>query len=339
MNKDTDNNRVYIHQTTYSSRERLVGFFIFSGFILFLSFLLISVKNEHLFEKRVPFYIEVNSSEGIKQGSIVNVLGTEVGRVSELNLMQGHKIRVSIEVYNKQRKLIRIGAKAIVNRLTTLGSAIVEIDPGSMGASVLPVGTTIPVEETPSLNDLLLDIANLIQSAGNTNFLTKVEVILPKVEQTLENIHKIISQISTGHGVLGAAIFDQKVEKELKIVVTSGSEILSEAEGIITIAKQRLVQLEPILDNAKGISYDLQGATQNLPAITAELNEIIIQARTALTLINGELQDIPGVSLDARRTLSKTEKLLDSAQSIWPLSTINKKPVPAQLIPAHSNHE
>lgn len=339
MNTDPIKNTIYIHQTTYSSRERLVGFFIFSGFVLFLSFLLISVKNEHLFEKRVLFYIEVESSEGIKQGSTVNVLGTEVGRVSGLNLMQGHKIRVSIEVYNKQRKLIRIGAKAIVNRLTTIGNAVVEIDPGAMGASVLPVGTTIPVKETPSLNDLLLDMASLIQSIGNTNFLTKVEVILPKVEQTLENIHKIISQISTGHGVLGAAIFDQKVEKELKIVVTSGSEILSEAEGIISIAKQRLVQLEPILVNAKGISYDLQGATQNLPAMVTELNEIIIQARTALTLINGELQDIPGVSLDARRTLSKTEKLLDSAQSVWPLSTINKEPLPAQLIPAHSNHE
>ena len=71
----------YLHRISYNYRERIVGFFIFSAFILFLFFVLISVKNQHLFEKRVIFYIEVNSSEGINRGSIVQVLGAEVGRV------------------------------------------------------------------------------------------------------------------------------------------------------------------------------------------------------------------------------------------------------------------
>ena len=78
----------YLHQISYNYRERIVGFFIFSAFILFLFFVLISVKNQHLFEKRVIFYIEVNSNEGINRGSIVQVLGTEVGRVMILPIFQ-----------------------------------------------------------------------------------------------------------------------------------------------------------------------------------------------------------------------------------------------------------
>lgn len=329
----------YNHQITYNHRERMVGFFVFLGFILLLGFIVISVKNQHLFEKRVLFYIEVNSSDGISQGSVVTALGKEVGIVSSLNISDNHKIKVAIEVYEEQRRFIRTGATVLVNRLTNIGNAQIEIKSEFNDAPILAAGSTIPVEETPSLNDLLLGIANLIQSANNKSLLSKFEGFLPKAEETLGNIHGIIGQIATGHGVLGAAVFDQKVEKELKVVVKSGADILSEAEGIISIAKQRLVQLDPILQNTKTMTHDLKDASQSLPELIKELNTIVVQTKTALTLINGELQDIPGVGLDAKQTLSKTGQLLDSVQNTWPLSN-HKSPSPTkQLIAPHSSYD
>lgn len=329
----------YIHHNTYNHRERMVGLFVFSGFVLFLFFILISIKNQHLFEKRVNFYIEVNSGEGISPGSIVKALGTEVGVVSNLSLAQDNKIRVTIDVYEQHRKFIRTGATALVNRLTNIGNALIDIKSESIDAPMLAAGSTIPVEETPSLNDLLLDIASLIQSANNKSLLAKVEAFLPKLEQTLGNVHEIIAQIATGHGVLGAAVFDQGVEKELKVVVKSGAEILSEAEGIISIAKQRLVQLEPILRDTKYMTQETRDASKNFPEMVRELMQVIAQANTALTLINGELQNIPGVTMDAKRTLSQAGRLLDSVQNTWPLSKNNSTPTAKQLIAPHSSYE
>lgn len=329
----------YIHKITYNHRERVVGFFVFSAFILFSALIIISGKSQHLFEKRVTFYIHVNSSEGISEGSIVKTRGTEVGRVSALKHSQGRKIRVTIEVYESQHKLIRVGARAIVNRLASLSDALIEIESDSIEAPMLEDGAIIPVEETPSLNDLLLNFASIIQSADNNKLLSKFETILPKLELTVENAQKIIAQIATGHGTLGAAVFDQKVEKNLKTVVKSGAEILSEAEGIISVAKQRLVQLEPILHDVKYVTQDMREATQNLPDMVTELNEIIKQANKALILVNGELGHLPGTVLDAKRTLTKTERLLDSAQNTWPLSSNVQEPASKQLIPPHPVHE
>ena len=186
---------------------------------------------------------------------------------------------------------------------------------------------------------MLLGVANLIHSVNNKNLFEKVEGILPKVEETLGNIHEIITQIATGHGVLGAAIFDQGVEKELKVVVKSGAKILSEAEGIISVVKKRLIEIEPILADAKHVTHDIRGASKNLPEMVEELKQAISLTRTALTLINEELQQIPGVGLDAKRTLTKTEGLVDSAQSTWPLSSTIQKPVSKQLIPPHSIYD
>ena len=329
----------HLHRITYNHRERVVGFFVFSAFVLLLFFIFISVKNQHLFEKRVTFYIDVDSSEGISQGSIVTALGAEVGLVSSLSLAKGRKIRVAIEVYEGQRALIRKDARVIVNRLTNIGNALIEIESDSVDAPMLTDGALIPVEETPSLNDLLLGIANLIQSADKNSLLSKFEAILPKLERTIENAYKIIEQIATGHGTLGAAIFDQGVEQDLKVVVKSGAELLTEAEGIISIAKQRLVDIEPVLVDAKYVVHDVRGVSQSLPEIVEELKQTIILTRTALTLINEELHQIPGVALDAKRTLTKTEGLVDSVQSTWPLSTDIQKPVSNQLIPPHPIHD
>ena len=336
MNTNTENSTGHhIHQVTYNYRERVIGLFVFSAFILFLFFIVISVQNQHFFEKRVTFFIDVNSSEGISQGSVVTALGTEVGMVSNLRLVKGHKIRVAIEVYEGQRELVRNDARVIVNRLTNIGNALIEIDSDSIDAPILPDGALIPVEETPSLNDLLMGIANIIQSADNNSLFSKFETMLPKLERTIENAYKIIEQIATGHGTLGAAIFDQEVEKEMRVVVTSGAEILSEAEGIISVVKKRLIEIEPILADAKHVTHDIRGVSKSLPEMVEELKQAIVLTRTALTLINEELQQIPGVGLDAKRTLTKTEGLVDSAQSTWPLSSTIQKPVSKQLIPPH----
>ncbi|MCF6252795.1 MAG: MlaD family protein [Methylococcaceae bacterium] len=340
MNKDPETaSGHYIHQVSYSYRERMVGFFVFSGLILLLLFIVISVKNQHLFERRVIFYIELDSSEGINQGSLVTVLGAEAGRVSGLSLAPNQKIRVAIEVYEGQHGLIRQGAKVIVNRLTNIGNALIEIRSDSIDAPMLADGTTLPVEETPSLNDLLLGLANIVRSADSNNLLSKFELILPKVEQTLENVHEIIAQIASGHGTLGAAVFDQQVEHELKIVVKSGAEILTEAEGIVSVAKQRLVEMGPVLTDVKYVTHDLRGATQSLPDMVLELNEIITQANIAMTLINQELGQIPGVAVDTRKTLSKANRLIDSVQNTWPLSNKIQQPAPKQLIPPHPFHD
>ncbi len=340
MNKSPDKQTThYLHQIAYNHRERMAGFFIFSAFILFLFFLLISIKNEHLFEKRITYYFEVNNSEGIKQGNIVTVLGAEVGRVTHLNLTPNRKIRVTIKVYEGQRDLIRTGAKAIVNRLTNIGNALIEIKSDSIDAPILPEGATLPAEETPSLNDLLLGLASLIQAADNNDLLNKFEQILPKIEQTLTNVHKIIAQIATGQGTLGAAVFDHQVERQLKIIVNSGADILAEAEELLGIAKQRLNQLEPVLIDAAHVANDMQGASKRIPNLISEIQKTIALTHSALNLINDELGDMPGVAIEARRTLRRADRLLESVQQTWPLSTQQEQPLRQQIIPPHPVHD
>ncbi|NOQ34654.1 MAG: MCE family protein [Methylococcaceae bacterium] len=334
-----ENKGDHVHHITYTHQERMVGLFLFSGFILSLFFIVISVKNEHLFEKRVTFYINVNSIEGIDQGSIVKTLGQEIGRVSSLSHSKEGKIQITIEVYKKQRGLVRIDAKAIVNRLTNIGSALIEIKSDSINAPILPENSIIPVEETASLNDLLLSIANIIQATDSKKLLSRVDTILPKLENTLENVHSIIEQIASGKGTLGAAVFDKEAEQDVRQFVKSGAGVLTESQGIITVAKNRLIQIDPVLKETHLMVKDMRKVAKSLPKLMKELSEITAQTNTALTLINAELSEVAGTTTEIKQTLSKTKRLLDSVQNTWPLSDNAPKSNQPLLIPAHSNHE
>lgn len=339
MDTETSNNNAhYIHQVSYNHRERMVGLFVFSALILFASLLVISGKSQHLFDPRVTCYIDVNSGEGLSQGSVIKLLGKEIGKVSSLNLRKGGKVRVTLALYKSQQALVRQDAKVVINRLVTIGNALIEIDPGSVDAPMLTDGATLPVEETPSLNDLVLGIARIIQSADQ-GLLAKIETILPDLQQTLDQVRQIITQIATGQGTVGAAVFDKKVEQDLRVVVESGANILMKATGIVSVAEQRLLELEPILIDTQTVMRSVHETTKDLPEMVAELRKTIALTHTALTLVNTELQHLPGIALDARRTLDGAGQLLEGVQTTWPLSTIIPKQNLNGLIPVQPNDD
>lgn len=337
----TDPNKIsehYIHRLNYNRRERMVGLFVFIAVVLFAVLIVVSGKSQHLFEKRVTFYIDVHSSEGISPGNTVKILGSEVGKVVDLWLVRGRKIRVEIEVYERRHDLVRADAKATVNRLTGIGSALIEIEPGSVDKPILADGAIIPVHETPSMNELVLGIARIIQSADQS-FMTKIEEILPDLEQTVEDAQKIIAQIATGHGTVGAAVFDQEVETDLKKIVKSGSEILMEADSLLDVARKRLVELEPVIANTAQLTDDVQVVTQNLPEMVAELKKTLALTNTALTLVNEELRELPGITLELRKTLGRADRFFESTENIWPFSTAAPEQDSRILIPPHSNYD
>lgn len=333
MNTDqVKNSGHYIHRITYKYRERMVGFFILAGFIFLSTIIFISGKTQHLFEDYSTFYIDVASSDGISEGSVVNILGAEAGNVSKLTYTEDNKIRVSLKIYKDRHQLIKKNAKAIVNRLTNISTALIEIKSDSSDPSILANGSIIPVEETPSINDLVLGVARIIQSAGSKDLFEKLESIIPKAEKTMDNVELIISEIAAGHGTIGAAVFDKTVEAELKTVVNSGAAILTQAEGIFSIAKHRLIEIKPLLANATD-------ATKDLPEIINNLKQTIILTNTALNSLNEELLLLPALTLDARKTLNRADNLLESAQNTWPLSNHYQKPTSLQLIPLQPVHD
>ena len=48
---------------------------------------------------------------------------------------------------------------------------------------------------------------------------------------------------------------------------------------------------------------------------------------------------MPGVALDARRALDRTDQSLKNVQQTWPLSTKIQEPASSQVIPPHPVHD
>ncbi len=101
----------------------------------------------------VHYNAELSSAQAITpgQGQAVDIAGIQVGKVSSVELQDGHAV-VGLDVEPKYATLIHPNAQVLMRPKTNLNDMVVEVDPGT-GRKQLPDGATIPLSQTnPNIN-------------------------------------------------------------------------------------------------------------------------------------------------------------------------------------------
>ena len=135
-------------------KETLVGIFVLAG-LLCIGYMTIKLGDVGLFEDDTYLLTaRFNKVTGLKQGSSVNMLGLEVGRVGRMTMDQ-EKQQAVVEL--RIRKGVKIYDDAIASIKTEglIGDAYVAIDAGGSG-DPLNAGGAITETEAP------IDIMELV---------------------------------------------------------------------------------------------------------------------------------------------------------------------------------
>ncbi len=101
----------------------------------------------------VHYDAEFSSAQAVTpgQGQAVDVAGIQIGKVSSVELKDGHAV-VGLDIEPKYAPLIHPNAQLLLRPKTNLNDMVVEVDPGN-GHKQLPDGATIPLSRTqPNVN-------------------------------------------------------------------------------------------------------------------------------------------------------------------------------------------
>jgi phospholipid/cholesterol/gamma-HCH transport system substrate-binding protein len=101
----------------------------------------------------VHYNADFSSAQAVTpgQGQAVDIAGIQVGKVSSVELKDGHAV-VGLDVEPKYAPLIHPDAQLLLRPKTNLNDMVVEVDPGT-GDKQLPDGATIPLPQTePNVN-------------------------------------------------------------------------------------------------------------------------------------------------------------------------------------------
>jgi len=252
--------------------------------------------------ERATYEVLMKSSGGVRQGDPVRVAGMEVGRVQAVDLRAGVEWPVLFRIGLDAKILITEVASA---RLTTdglLGNPYLEIDPGPADEPPLAPGTPIVGLEVVSTADAMSSIGQLSDRAG---------VALDEVTILLQSLSARTGPLLERFELL---MSDQNLAS-IGESLTAMRDTMQEAGPRLTLLMTRLDEL----------SVELQSGVAGIPDLTADLQGLVGDLRTALGPEGERLSSLLDSAGDSVSSMEMNKGELEAMVRDLRLATANLK--------------
>lgn len=288
------------------------------------------------------------SAVGIDEGTPVQVEGSDVGRVSEVEA-RGDKAVVTFEVDSTHAPL-PAGSKPKVEWRSVLGERFLAMVPGKRENPPIPDGSlveggtpqvtaedvleTLDPQTRAHLNGVVSglngtldgrekDLKATAQTAGPAvqslgSVLDAVGKDGPAIHELVTKMHGV-SQVLAGRqdrlsGVvenLGAVTENMVGEQEqLSAALGELPPTLDAAKGTFDKVPPAVDSLNPLLKDLKPATAKLPSVTQNLSPVLRDLRPTVAQLRPTIRATNQALDVTPGLLDSAHATVPKTTQAL-----------------------------
>lgn len=295
-----------------SIRGTAIKLGVFALVLLMFTAIIIVVFGQMRFDRTTGYSAVFSNASGLRAGQFVRASGVEVGKVSNVELIDGGtKVRVDFKV-DRSLELFD-GSTASVRYLNLIGDRYMELKRGDSDRR-LAAGGTIPIEHTePALdldaliggfrpvfraldpdkvNNIAQSIITIFQGQGGTinDILDQTASLTSALADRDQAIGEVIKNLNT---VLDTTVkhqqqFDETLQnfetlitglKDREDPIASSVANISDAAGTIG---DLLADNRPLLQSTIG---HLEGVQQPLVDQRDQLNDILVRLPTAFNII------------------------------------------------------
>jgi len=251
--------------------ELAVGIFVFISLLLF-GYGIMNYTNElGLFEPVSYLKTQLNSPEGLANGSAVRLFGVGIGRITDIEFVSDiSKQEVIVTMKMNASDLNRIGKDAVAKIQTVglLGDNIINIEPGHPEKGHVNPWDTI---EGQNYEDRFAALGKIADKLG---------VILDKIDQggiesistTIQNASEITDKIKKGEGTLGKLIYSDETINQLNSTIAELNKITRQINtgpgGVHT-----LLYDEQFMSDLKKVSTQLADVAQQINSMIGEIKD------------------------------------------------------------------
>jgi phospholipid/cholesterol/gamma-HCH transport system substrate-binding protein len=291
---------------TFSKEARIGLMVAISIIVLFAGFYFL--KGSDILSKELSYYAYYDNVQGLQPSAGVQIKGLQVGKVSNIELNGGGKVKVTIAIHKKTR--LPQGTVAKLTSTDLLGTKGITLDLGAGTAmiedeSVLPgdveggVIDKISVEVTPLLQDVR-KVVNSVDSVLNS----VNEIFNAKARADLQNS---VASLNT------AMTHFSNVSSTLDRQSNGLARTIQNADKITSNLASNNANIDATLKNLRSTSNQLSQApveqtVKNLQAVSVQLNDVMRK-------INNSEGSI-GMAVNDKKLYSDLSGSLQSLQSL-----------------------
>ena len=282
-------------QLTFDKREKIVGFFVLSIFILLLTTIVIVGRGKNWFKKNITYYAVFDESYNLQEQAAVKLHNTDIGTVDDISLVND-KVRVRLKILEDYASRIRVDTIVTVESPTLIGSEFISLKTGNKKAPLVPPEGTIKSVAKKSISDMLAGFELEKTAKLISKILDNVHTITSELEKprgplfslisntnrSIENIEKIIAGLQKGEGSVGSLLKSKELIESVQVKLDDIGKIIKNIE---TAAPQTLGQLNKSLKQVENILDDVKKGSSGIPGI-------IKKTQVNMDSIDGGLKDI-----------------------------------------------
>lgn len=257
--------------------EAKVGAFVIASFSI-LAFTLIYLINAQFSGDSVPYRTYLRYAGGLEPGASVLFGGITAGRVTAVKPWATDPTRIEILLEVKQGTPLNQKSIAKLGMTSIMNSASLSITTGSNDAKRLSPGSSIPSEETASLDEIAGKLAAVTDNANT---------LMVQVQGELQGItgdaRSLLANLNTVTGPANQqkvqAVLDNvntmlaterpkidRISDQIVALTQHADATIQNVNGTVTDVRapirQDLAELQATLQQAKGLLSDLQVAVR-----------------------------------------------------------------------------
>ena len=303
--------------------ERKAIFLLMLVTALVLGFLLYVMYARGVFEKQQELILLSDDSEGVIAGMDVTFSGFPIGRVRRIELSDEGKVRIIVDVPQKDAPWLRTSSIFTMER-GLVGETRIRAFTGILTDPPLPPGA----ERTVLRGDTHAEIPRLVASARaileNLDSMTGDD---SKLNTTLGNLKTFTERLTGRYGVLTGVLGNEEDAK--KIVA-----LLDHTNTLLTKADQRVFGNKGIMDSTQATMDGAKATMDDTRAAVAQLTGVLTDARATLGKVDAVLAEAQAVGANTKAatadlgtlraevelSLRKVSQLVEEVNRKWPFS-------------------
>lgn len=290
----------------FNKFEKVAGLFV--GLALLscvVGMAAIAIKNGW-FARKVEFQTELESAEGVHDGSTVQIAGLRVGSVTEVDLQSNDKVLVRFEVLEKFKNKVREDSQVVMFRPFILADKVLEVSVGSEDSPVMKVGGMIPLQPTSDIMDMLSG-KKMSTMLGSFDKMADSLRIVGQAFADPERTHSLVQMIDR----LSPLVQNLNTMSVEIVKITSAANKQKRIESIIS----NLAQVSQTLDQMlPAFKQEVPDVGHQLGQIVKNLNVLTTEFQKLTPAISAVAPDLPRTSRRAVEALDETVVLLKALQ-------------------------
>lgn len=254
------------------------------------------------------------TSEGVAPGIAIRLSGFRIGKVKSVTLAGPGQVRVEAVVFEKYAEHLGSDSTALLRSENLISDRFIELSPGSdPAAKPFTEGITIPLKVEPGLGAM-------------------VDAFREEVRPVITEVAEITSYLNDPEADLKMSIAEirkltETLNRETGPTLTGAREAVAGVDEMLGSFTDPDAKLQLTLKNIETLTATLD---EKIPLLLKEVDVLVADADAFFTessTLVGDLQklydetapDVPPMVKDGRDAVGKTDEMVDSVRSLWPL--------------------